>query len=135
MALSFLSLPAIADVSQSIQGFLSADEITSELFGVSMAGVAGVSDDPWSECIEPDGDTVYNYAGVQRIGKMSVREDGMVCFRYDDENGVSSNCFMVSRIAGDGYVFSADVDGGSLFRTLTVTRNVSACPKGPGSLS
>lgn len=134
IALAFLAVPAGSATAQSIQGVLTANELKKEMYGVKMEGVAGISDLPWTECIEPDGDTVYSYQGVQLVGHFSVGDDGLACFNYGEQGATSRNCFSVYREGSDGYVFSGGARNGGQFKTTSVTRNVKACPKGPPSV-
>jgi hypothetical protein len=134
-AVSVLAFSASAHAGQSIQGFLTSEDLSAELFGIDMQGVAGIEDTPWSECIEPGGKTVYTFMGLQRTGQMSVQPEGIACFRYEDDGVVSSDCFRVSRNGPDGYVFSGATVGGSLFRTTRITRNINTCPTGPAPVS
>ncbi|MEM6626400.1 MAG: hypothetical protein AAF719_06820 [Pseudomonadota bacterium] len=103
---------------------LSPDEARRELFGVRLAGVTSFSADPWWECVEPDGDTVYSFAGWEQRGRLEISNDAQACFRYDTDNYESQHCFAVTR-RGDGYAFWGG--GNGLFFTQTVERGVTEC--------
>lgn len=133
--LALICVPMGSAVAQTIQGVLSSEELENEMYGVELSGVAGISDLPWTECIEPDGDTVYTYQGVQLVGKMKVRPGGLACFDYGQRTNATQNCFSVMRNGEDGYVFSGGARNGGQFRTESVRRDVKACPKGPAKVS
>ncbi len=135
VVLSVMLAPMAAYAGQSIQGMLSAGDVQKELFGIRMRGVMGVSDTPWSECIEPDGDTVYRVGKTVLTGQAYTQDGGALCFSYEAQAARVENCFSVSRDARGGYVFSSEARTGSVFRTQSVQRNIKACPKGPGDVS
>ncbi len=135
VVLSVIFGPMAAYAGQSIQGMLSAGDVQKELFGVHMRGVMGVSDTPWSECIEPDGDTVYRVGDKIMTGKAYTGDGGALCFSYEAQAERVENCFSVSRDVNGGYVFSSEARTGSVFRTQSVQRSIKVCPKGPDDIS
>lgn len=126
-----LAIPSFAQAVRTLEGYLGADELREEVFGVYMEGVAGILDLPWSECIEPGGDTVYTYQGSRLDGVMRIRDDGLACFDYGERRSPLQNCFVVSRQVGGGYVFSGGSQNGGQFKTTMVVRDVKSCPYEP----
>jgi hypothetical protein len=103
---------------------LSAAEARSELFGVRLSGVIEGSGEPWEECIEPAGRTVYRFAGRSIEGRLSIDPDGSACFTYADDGYTQRSCFVVRR-AGANYRFDE-------FVTRRVERGVTRCAGGSG---
>jgi|GEM_PF-1562757 len=112
-------------ISKNGSTILSADEARAELFGVWMEGETAQTKEQWSECIQPNGLTVYSFSGLEMVGKLEVREDGKACFLYETDAYSHTSCFRVSR-NGDGYTFWGGVEG--VFTTTSIQRNVSTCP-------
>ena len=127
LSLVCLTFPASADRGvRSIARVMSAAEVKNELFGVHLAGEAGITASQWNECIEPDGRTVYQLDGVEMIGRMSVTSEGLACFAYEHLDFQNPSCFRVSR-SSDGYSFWGGAEG--VFNTTSVRRGVEACPQ------
>ncbi|MBI1339192.1 hypothetical protein GC169_03120 [bacterium] len=106
---------------------MTAEEIRSELFGVDMSGFTS-SFSPegpvaWRECIEPEGATLYDFAGEVRRGRLTVSDEGGACFAYEDTAFESESCYRVSRVGTAGYVFW----GGGVFHATKVVRGVRRC--------
>lgn len=128
-----LSGVALADTGARMHSVVSAAELRVELYGVRLAGVAGLDQAPWEECIEPDGTSVYRFRGVEQVGFMHIHDNGVVCFDYG-QGHQSTNCFRVSR-RGDGYTFYGGAGSGGVFEATQVEREIETCPRSPGPLS
>ena len=120
-----LSNIAHADSASIRAPVLTADEARSELYGVNMNGVSGNTNSEWSECITPDGDTVYQLDGYEMYGRMSILSDGRACFAYEHQDYQQPVCFKVSR-TNVGYTFWGGPEG--VFKARSVERNVEQCP-------
>ncbi len=118
-------------MSQTIESVLTSDELSSELFGVYLEGVVGISDEPWSECIEPDGDTIFEHQSETLTGKLNITEDGQACFDYSGVGFGARNCFNVFRNRSGGYVFLGADSVSGQFRTSLVIPVVTSCPYSP----
>ena len=127
-----VALGSGASLSQNIDTVMSADEVEKEILGVHLSGVTGLNDQPWSECIEPDGDTVFNHAGRQSVGQISIRPDGVACFNYENVPS-GRNCYSVSKTGAEGYQFTG-VEPGANFLATEVQRGIETCPKGPPAI-
>lgn len=117
---------------QSSQSIVSATEAQQELFGVRLSGETAANGAQWSECIEPDGRTVYRIEGVEMIGKLSITETGQACFSYAQSQYARKSCFRVSR-GEDGYIFWGGIEG--VFHATSIERDVRECPAGVTPLS
>jgi hypothetical protein len=117
----FLFVSASAAAAQTAR--LTADEARIELYGVELAGVNETEGDEWSECIEPEGRTVYRRGGEVKEGRLEIASDGQACFTYRGDTYTS--CFVVER-EGENYRFDD-------FITRVVRRGVSHCAGDPGA--
>ncbi|MEO0983749.1 MAG: hypothetical protein AAFX03_13975 [Pseudomonadota bacterium] len=112
---------APARPSSVLNTVLTAEEARAELFGVHLSGVVASTAVKWSECIDPDGRTVFTLDGEDRSGVLAIRDNGEACFDYGD----GANCFRVTR-APRGYIFW----GAPRYETTEVRRDVEACFSG-----
>lgn len=101
---------------------LTKAEVEAEILGTRLSGTISGSSLRWHECIEPDGDTLYELDGETWRGRMDVRDDGRACFRYDPSDAADANCFSVFRL-GPHYVFHSE----TMFFADEVRRDVTQC--------
>lgn len=121
LAVAVIAGPAMA------QAFLGAGEARRTFLGMDMEGVHQPSGERWRECIDPHGRTTYWYAGTVDEGRLTVRNDGVLCFSYASSQYQSNSCWRAIRQGRAGFRFeSADGDGGGVFVT-TGARRVSSC--------
>lgn len=111
---------------------LTAAEARSELFGVELSGIVEGEDSTWRECIEPDGDTIYEIDGAVDRGRLTIADDGQACFGYVSSNFTRVTCWSVERVGRNNYRFT--FPGSSVFETRVVERNVRRCTPGRGAL-
>lgn len=111
---------------------LTATEARSELFGVELSGIIEGEDSRWRECIEPDGDTLYEIDGTVDRGRLTISDDGQACFSYASSNYTRVTCWSVERVGRNNYRFT--FPGSSVFETRVVERNVRRCTPGRGAL-
>lgn len=118
-------------LAQAGERRLSAQELRRDWFGVIMSGMTRDARQHWSECIEPDGDTLYAHQGRTSLrGKMWVEPGDLVCFAYEDSNFAEKSCF--SAWARDGATeFRAEpqASGDDVFEVRRVQRNVRSCAR------
>lgn len=110
---------------QNISSIMTREEAEAELFGVWMEGQTAQTKDHWSECIEPDGKTIYRFANKELVGKLFIQDDGKACFAYKADDYSKKSCFRISRTA-DGYTFWGGAEG--VFTTTSVQTGVKTCP-------
>tara|TARA_Y100000052_G_scaffold23793_1_gene25721 strand:+ start:41347 stop:41769 length:423 start_codon:yes stop_codon:yes gene_type:complete len=135
VSIALVGAPALADDIRVLGTTLSSERIRNELLGVHLEGVSGAEDSFWTECIEPDGKTIYEFAGATLKGYMRVGENGLACFQYEGNERSGANCFIVMREGEGNYVFTSSSGTGKLFRTTRVVRNVTECPVASAGLS
>jgi len=111
---------------------LTAAEARSELFGVELSGIVEDDDAAWRECIEPDGDTIYEIDGTVDHGRLTISDDGQACFSYVSSNFTRGTCWSVERAGRNNYRFR--YPGSSVFVTRVVERNVRRCTPRRGAL-
>ena len=105
---------------------MKAPELKSALFGIRMEGVADGTDFRWSECIDPEGDTLYRTAEGDMRGRLTITSKGQACFAYEDDNYASASCFVMRR-APKGFHFEGEY--GANFTTTKVEGGVRTCEK------
>lgn len=127
LGLAVAAGPAIAEkaTGAAFSQVMTQAEIETELLGVELKGDTANDRSRWSECIEPDGDTVYLIDGEEMLGRMDVATDGQVCFSYEYDDHQRQNCFKVTR-AKDGYTFWGGQEG--VFYARQVRRGIETCP-------
>ena len=119
-------LPASAQGTAPLNE-MSAADIEATFFGVDMSGVTYSFGEPWRECIEPSGETVYHFMGETRIGRAWVNENAQLCFVYPaDETGDTPACFQAFK-RGLDYIFYSEFNG--VFIADLVTPGVETCPR------
>lgn len=111
-----VSLP-IGAASQAYQK-LSAAELKSQFYGVTLFGETARSGLPWRECIAQNGDTQYVFEGEKKAGKLLITDDSRACFIYDS----GPSCFDVFK-NGDTYLLTGTAD----FKVNRVEPGVKAC--------
>lgn len=126
-ALTGLAAPAGATQDPAPLLPMSAAEVRATFFGVDMGGVTWGDGEPWRECIEPEGDTVYYFVGETRLGRAWVEDDARLCFTYPESDGdTPPACFQAFR-RGDGFVFYSRFNG--VFIAEFVNPGVKTCPR------
>lgn len=130
MAAAALTILGGAATAKSLR--LSADEARSELFGVELTGIVEDDNTAWRECIEPDGDTIYEIDRSLDRGRLTIADDGQACFSYASSNFTQASCWNVERAGRNNYRFTSP--GSSVFVTRVVERNVRRCEPRRGAL-
>jgi hypothetical protein len=124
LAAFVLATPAFAQLKQGFGQALTEKETEAAILGIDMQGYSPSERFSWRECIQPNGETLYETpAGVLK-GKVLVSPRGEACFSYEDSDYAAVNCFATFRTQ-DGLRFEGA--GGSLFLTTKVIRNVKTC--------
>jgi|SRR5262245_21428490 len=113
---------AVAGAATAQNARLSAAEVRAELYGVRLSGVLEGLNEPWQECIEPSGRTVFTFMRDVDEGRLSVDRAGRACFAYAHDHFRRPACFVVMR-DGSNYRFDTWV-------TRQVERGVRHCEAG-----
>ena len=119
-----LAAPAVAQLKQGFGKPLTEKETEAAILGIDMQGFSPSERFSWRECIQPNGQTLYETPEGVRKGKVLVSPQGEACFSYEDTDYAAVDCFATFK-AGEGLRFEGA--GGSLFVTTKVIRNVKTC--------
>ncbi|MGE3302778.1 MAG: hypothetical protein AB7M12_06660 [Hyphomonadaceae bacterium] len=84
---------------------IQAGEAKATFFGLDMGGVYKPDGAPWRECITPAGETTYWMDGAVDKGRLSVRDDGALCFSYASSQYQRQSCYWAVR-EGQGWRFT-----------------------------
>jgi hypothetical protein len=120
VVLAALATPALA------QAFMGAAEARRTFFGIDMEGVHQPSGSRWRECIDRSGRTTYHFAGAVDAGRLTIRNDGALCFAYASRNYQDTACWRI-RAQGRGSYRFESVDGETGVFVTTATRRVAGC--------
>lgn len=123
MNATFLLIAAAAAVGVSTT--LGARDVRAALYGAELSGTYGASGQPWRECIEPGGRTVYAAGSGWDEGLLSVHSDGQACFSYRSTGYREQDCFAVRR-QGEALSFQSGAEG-AVFTATSIRRGVRAC--------
>ena len=125
-ALATLALTTGAVLAQT-SGYLSAPEARRVFYGIDMQGTHQPSGAAWRECVDPDGKTSYWYGGSYDEGRLTIRQDGALCFSYLSSGYRDNACWKVKRSSATNYRFES-VDGDEGVFVTTRTQAAQSCP-------
>lgn len=115
-----LAGPALA------QAAMNAAEARRTFFGIDMEGVHQPSGLHWRECIDPAGKTAYRFGESIDEGRLTIRNDGALCFAYASRGFRDTGCWTIKRGGRGNYRFE-NADGGSGVFVTTATRRATSC--------
>jgi hypothetical protein len=115
---------AAAQLAKGARLALTGEEARGRLYGVDMSGFSPSFSMSWRECIEPDGETLYETPMGQQKGRMTVSDEGVVCFAYEDTQYRDQSCYTVT-IGKNGLVFHGDLGG--VFVATSIVTGVESC--------
>ncbi len=119
-----LAAPAAAQLARGAEKRLSQAEVRQALLGIDMEGYSPSYGFSWRECIDPNGDTLYETPTGQMKGKLTIEDDGYACFAYEDDDFTDTACFSVRRsskaLRFDGLAYD-------VFITTRVITGVKSC--------
>jgi hypothetical protein len=108
-------------------GALTAADVRKAIFGVDLRGFHESSGEQFRECVSPNGTTSYWFLGEFMEGRVSVRDDGAVCFAYRESNFQDQACWWSYRVRGNNFRFESVSGSGEAFVTTAAPR-VRVCP-------
>lgn len=126
VAAVLLSVAAAPALAQAVMG---AAEARRTFFGLDMQGVHEPSGLRWRECIDPRGNTTYWFGETVDQGRLTVRNDGALCFAYASRAYQDTACWRIKPQSGANYRFE-NADGASGVFVTTSTRRATVC-EGP----
>ncbi len=92
-----LALGVGAAAAQEGPARLGADEARAALYGHELSGVTEITGEAWSECIGHDGRTIFRIGAETNAGRLEIRANGDVCFRYASTDFQRAVCWALSR--------------------------------------
>lgn len=108
------------------QSAMGAAEARRTFFGMDMEGVHQPSGQRWRECIDARGKTTFWFAGMIDEGRLTVRNDGALCFSYASSNFRDVGCWRIKLQSRGAYRFE-HVDGETGVFVTTSARRVRTC--------
>jgi len=117
-----LAGPAAAQLAKG--SVMSGAQIKASLFGIEMTGYSPTFRFSWKECIQPDGETLYETPDGLMKGRLTVTPEGQACFAYEDDGYATPSCYRMRQI-DKGFRFEGEFD--SLFITTKVVTGIKTC--------
>jgi hypothetical protein len=132
LLMAALAAPAGAQLAKGAGQKLNQAELKKALLGIDMMGFSPSENMSWRECIQPDGETLYEIPDQVLKGRLDISPDGRACFSYADTEYSSVGCFWTYRQGKDGLRFEADYklttgEPASVFVTTKVVTGVTSC--------
>lgn len=124
LAAALLASPALAQLKGGGTGkTLNEAEAKAALLGIDMQGFSPTYRMQWRECIQPNGETLYETpAGVMK-GRLIISPSGEACFSYEDDGYASISCFVTYQKGATLHFEGLD----SLFVTTRIVTGVKSC--------
>src|ERR1043165_7407133 len=97
LTIALLAAPAGAQFSKGSGQRLNAAEVKKELLGADFHGFTPTYQFAWRECIQPDGETLYETPKDLVKGRVFVNPEGMACFAYADTDYSVASCYWTYR--------------------------------------
>jgi hypothetical protein len=123
-ALAALAAPVGAQAIKGAGVPLKEAEAKKALLGIDMQGFSPTYQMAWRECIQPNGETLYETPDEVLKGKLSITPKGEACFAYEDTDYSTVACFRMFR---SGKVLRFEGDNDELFVTTRVTTGIKNC--------
>jgi hypothetical protein len=121
--LSLAGAPALAQLARG-GPVMGAAELKAGLFGIEMRGYSPTYKFYWRECIQPNGETLYETPDGVINGRLTISPKGEACFAYEDDGYATPACYLTRKI-DSGFRFEGDFD--SLFITTKVVTGIRTC--------
>ena len=132
LAVILLAAPAGAQLAKGAgQRLKDPGEVKKALLGVDLHGFSPTSNMSWRECIQPDGETLYETPTEVVKGRVFINPEGLACFAYEDTGYTAASCYWTYRQA-NGLRWESDTKtiGGepqSVFVATKVITGITSC--------
>lgn len=123
---ALLASPALAQLKHGYGKPLNEAEAKAALFGIDMRGYSPSYGFSWRECIQPNGETLYEMPDQTLKGRLMITPAGQACFSYNDDNYASMACFSAYK-TGDGVRFETEGPAPVVFVTTKIVTGVKSC--------
>jgi hypothetical protein len=120
--LALSGAPALAQLAKGAA--MTGPQIRASMFGIEMTGYSPTFGFAWRECIQPDGETLYETPEGLMKGRLTVSAKGEACFAYEDDGYTTPACYRM-RQTDKGFRFEGEFD--SLFITTKVVTGIKTC--------
>ena len=132
LAVALLAVSAGAQLAKGVgQRIKGEAEVKKALFGMDLHGFSPSENFSWRECIQPDGETLYETPSEVVKGRVFVNPEGLACFAYEDTGYSVASCYWTYR-QGKGLRWESDVktltgEPQSVFVTTKVITGIKSC--------
>jgi len=132
LAVVLLAAPAGAQLAKGAgQRLKNPDEVKKALLGSDLHGFSPSENMSWRECIQPDGETLYETPSEVVKGRVFVNPEGLACFAYEDTGYSVASCYWTIR-QGKGLRWESDTktitgEPQSVFVTTKVITGIKSC--------
>jgi hypothetical protein len=124
-AAALLASPALAQLQREFER-LGEKEARAALFGVDLQGHSPTYGFSWRECIQPDGETLYETPHEVLRGRLTITPGGEACFAYEDDQYSNMACFVAYRTA-NGLRFQTEGPAPIVFVITKIVTGVKSC--------
>jgi hypothetical protein len=126
VAAALLASPALAQLERGLGKPLTEAEAKAALLGIDMQGYSPTYGMSWRECIQPNGETLYETPDYVLKGRLLVTPGGEACFSYEDDQYSNLACFVTHKTAS-GLRFQTEGPEPIVFLATKVVRGVKTC--------
>jgi hypothetical protein len=126
MAAALLASPALAQLQPGFGRQLNEEEARAALLGVDLQGYSPTYGFTWRECIQPDGETLYETPDEVLRGRLLIAPGGEACFSYEDDGYSNMACFVAYKTAS-GLRFQTEGPAPILFLATNIVTGVKSC--------
>jgi len=121
-----LASPALAQLKRGYGKPFNEAETKAALLGIDMRGYSPTYGFSWRECIQPNGETLYETPDAVLKGRLTIAPGGQACFAYEDDQYSSMACFAAYKTDG-GVRFETEGPSPVVFVTTKIVTGVKSC--------
>jgi hypothetical protein len=123
---ALLASPASAQLLPGFGKQLTETEAKEALLGIDMRGHSPTLGFSWRECIQPNGETLYETPHEVLRGRLLIAPGGEACFSYEDDGYQDLACFTAHR-TGNGLRFQTEGPAPIVFLATNIVTGVKSC--------
>src|SRR5262245_5599265 len=125
-SLSFLFSASAQLAKGAGQRITGEAEVKKALLGMDMHGFSPSENLSWRECIQPDGETLYETPNEVVKGRLFINPEGLACFAYEDTGYNVASCYWTYR-QGKGLRWESDTKtlGGEPQSVFVITKMIT----------
>jgi hypothetical protein len=126
VAAALLASPALAQLVPGLGKPLTEAEAKAALLGVDLQGHTPTGGYSWRECIQPNGETLYETPYEILKGRLLITPGGEACFAYEDDGYSTMACFVTHKTA-NGLRFQTEGPAPIVFLATKIVTGVKSC--------